>query len=409
MCSPSRSTSAPPSRSRRTRRRTRPGARARCPRRRRSRPRAGRSDGARRATATRTAGIDCRSLSSMGATLTRRGLQVEEGALAVEPAAVAGERARGADHAVARDDHRERVAAVGGAHRAAGAAGGRPRRRSPSSVAVPPYGIADTAAQTWRWNAVPRGGQREVELAQLAGEVGAQLVGRVEEQGVGRGAAVSPPNLTPLSPSAFRSSRSVPMGVSTRGYRRPSRSTAGPCSASWRRGRWRGWRRSRAGSYRRSVSLKNGGGRRVRETRGGRRAGGAGSGATRPTRTRRSSGCAACSTSTPTRPRSRRCSGPIRCSRRLCRSGPGSALPGRDGRLRAGGPGDRGAAGVGGGRADGARPAGAGTREEAGEGFRRDVLAEADPGGFPFPRARGAALVEVARLVAAGELRLDRS
>jgi AraC family transcriptional regulator of adaptative response / DNA-3-methyladenine glycosylase II len=34
-------------------------------------------------------------------------------------------------------------------------------------------------------------------------------------------------------------------------------------------------------------------------------------------------------------------------------------------------------------------------------------LAEADPASFPFPRARGAALVEVARLVASGELRLD--
>jgi AraC family transcriptional regulator of adaptative response / DNA-3-methyladenine glycosylase II len=38
---------------------------------------------------------------------------------------------------------------------------------------------------------------------------------------------------------------------------------------------------------------------------------------------------------------------------------------------------------------------------------RADILARADPGGFPFPRARGAALVEVARLVAAGELRLE--
>jgi AraC family transcriptional regulator, regulatory protein of adaptative response / DNA-3-methyladenine glycosylase II len=36
-----------------------------------------------------------------------------------------------------------------------------------------------------------------------------------------------------------------------------------------------------------------------------------------------------------------------------------------------------------------------------------EALAEADPGSFPFPRARGAALVEVARLVAAGELRLE--
>jgi AraC family transcriptional regulator of adaptative response / DNA-3-methyladenine glycosylase II len=40
-------------------------------------------------------------------------------------------------------------------------------------------------------------------------------------------------------------------------------------------------------------------------------------------------------------------------------------------------------------------------------GLSADVLAEADPGGFPFPRVRGAALVEVARLVAAGELRLE--
>ena len=40
-------------------------------------------------------------------------------------------------------------------------------------------------------------------------------------------------------------------------------------------------------------------------------------------------------------------------------------------------------------------------------GFLPAVLAEADPGGFPFPRARGVALVEVARLVAAGELRLE--
>ena len=40
-------------------------------------------------------------------------------------------------------------------------------------------------------------------------------------------------------------------------------------------------------------------------------------------------------------------------------------------------------------------------------GLPSDVLAEADPGGFPFPRARGAALVEVAGLVAAGELRLE--
>jgi AraC family transcriptional regulator, regulatory protein of adaptative response / DNA-3-methyladenine glycosylase II len=36
-----------------------------------------------------------------------------------------------------------------------------------------------------------------------------------------------------------------------------------------------------------------------------------------------------------------------------------------------------------------------------------ETLAEADPGGFPFPRTRAEALVAVARLAAAGELRLD--
>jgi AraC family transcriptional regulator, regulatory protein of adaptative response / DNA-3-methyladenine glycosylase II len=34
-------------------------------------------------------------------------------------------------------------------------------------------------------------------------------------------------------------------------------------------------------------------------------------------------------------------------------------------------------------------------------------LADADPSSFPFPRARGQALVDVARLVASGDLRLD--
>jgi AraC family transcriptional regulator of adaptative response / DNA-3-methyladenine glycosylase II len=40
-------------------------------------------------------------------------------------------------------------------------------------------------------------------------------------------------------------------------------------------------------------------------------------------------------------------------------------------------------------------------------GFDAVKLSEADPARFPFPRARGEALVEVARLVAAGELRLN--
>jgi AraC family transcriptional regulator, regulatory protein of adaptative response / DNA-3-methyladenine glycosylase II len=40
-------------------------------------------------------------------------------------------------------------------------------------------------------------------------------------------------------------------------------------------------------------------------------------------------------------------------------------------------------------------------------GLTAETLAEADPASFPFPRTRGAALVQVARLVAAGDLRLD--
>lgn len=40
-------------------------------------------------------------------------------------------------------------------------------------------------------------------------------------------------------------------------------------------------------------------------------------------------------------------------------------------------------------------------------GFTAEALADADPASFPFPRTRGVALVEVAQLVAAGELRLD--
>jgi AraC family transcriptional regulator, regulatory protein of adaptative response / DNA-3-methyladenine glycosylase II len=37
-----------------------------------------------------------------------------------------------------------------------------------------------------------------------------------------------------------------------------------------------------------------------------------------------------------------------------------------------------------------------------------EMLAESDPSRFPFPRARGEALVKLARLVASGELTLDR-
>src|SRR2546423_6701304 len=51
---------------------------------------------------------------------TDAGLEVQQRALAVEAAAEARERAVGADHAVARDDHRDRVAAVGEADGADG-------------------------------------------------------------------------------------------------------------------------------------------------------------------------------------------------------------------------------------------------------------------------------------------------
>src|SRR6478735_2079674 len=50
-------------------------------------------------------------------------LEVEEHALALEPAAEAREAAVGADHAVARDDHGDRVAAVRAADRPRAVAG----------------------------------------------------------------------------------------------------------------------------------------------------------------------------------------------------------------------------------------------------------------------------------------------
>src|SRR5690349_17841856 len=63
---------------------------------------------------TRPKGADSENSGSQDCQLAVA-LQVEQGSLAVEATAVAGEGAVGADHAVAGDDDRDRVAAVGGA------------------------------------------------------------------------------------------------------------------------------------------------------------------------------------------------------------------------------------------------------------------------------------------------------
>src|SRR5262245_9394602 len=47
-------------------------------------------------------------------------LMIEQPALAIEPAAVAGQRAVGADHAMAGNDNGNRISPIGGADRPAG-------------------------------------------------------------------------------------------------------------------------------------------------------------------------------------------------------------------------------------------------------------------------------------------------
>ena len=85
-------------------------------------------------------------------------LELEQRLLALEPAGVAGERAVGADHPVARDHDRDRVAAVGQPDRARGGVGlAEPVRdlavRRGLAVADP----AAAASQTRCWKSVPRG------------------------------------------------------------------------------------------------------------------------------------------------------------------------------------------------------------------------------------------------------------
>jgi len=101
--------------------------------------------------------------------------EVQEETLALQPAGVAGELAAPADDAVARDDHRERVAADGVAHparqrgvteRAGELAVGR---RLP--VGDPVDEVPDVPLER-----VARGGGRQVEARALTGEVLGELV-----------------------------------------------------------------------------------------------------------------------------------------------------------------------------------------------------------------------------------------
>ena len=181
------------------------------------------------------------------------------------------------------------------------------------------------------------------------------------------------------------------MGVSTLWIPATEPFDGGLCSASWRRGRWRVLEEVTGGSYRRSVSLKNGAGVVSVRPEARRRACGAGS--RRPGRRRRGGRAGA----PPVRPGRRpgrdrrRCSGPTRCSRRSCGSGPGLRLPGawtasswRSGRSWASRCRWRARGRCSAGWWEVRRMTG---RRAALPG--RDVLAEADPGVLPVPARAG--------------------
>jgi len=116
---------------------------------------------------------------------TGAAFEVEQVPLAFDAAAVAGEASGGADDAMARDDDADRVAAVGQADRA--------RRRGPADLLgelpvrdrLPirdlPQGRPDAALERG-----PVQGERQVELGQLAREIGRELLGGGRERLVGR-------------------------------------------------------------------------------------------------------------------------------------------------------------------------------------------------------------------------------
>jgi hypothetical protein len=107
--------------------------------------------------------------------------EVEQQALAVETAAVAGQGAGGADHPVAGEDDRDRVAAVGHADGPARAGTAEPGGELPVAGGV---AVGDVGEQLphlpLEAGAAERDG--EVEDGEVAGEVGVQLLDRARER-----------------------------------------------------------------------------------------------------------------------------------------------------------------------------------------------------------------------------------
>src|SRR4051794_10780632 len=103
-------------------------------------------------------------------------LEVEKDALAADLAAVAGHRPIGADHAMAGDHDRQRVAAVGGAD---GAAGGGPADRAGELAVARRLAVRDRE-QSRPHGALerrPARRERQVEARPLPGEVFGELRG----------------------------------------------------------------------------------------------------------------------------------------------------------------------------------------------------------------------------------------
>ena len=172
------------------------------------------------------------------------------------------------------------------------------------------------------------------------------------------------------------------------GFRQPSRSTGGLLLGFLGARAVAGVEEVTGGSYRRSVSLKNGAG--VVSVRPEAAAcARSWISRSRPTRTRRWRGSAACSTSTPTRARSHRCSASDPLLGPLVQKRPGLRLPGAvDGfelAVRA----------IVGQQVSvaGARTVLGGLVERYGrtgrDAFPEQAAPRSDPSSFPFPRARG--------------------
>ena len=271
--------------------------------------------------------IDRRLLSSMGRTLTPPRLQVEQRALALEAAAVAGQAARGPEHAVAGDDHGQRVAPVRGAHgparaRAAQRGGqrrvGRGRRRTGSPRRRPrrAAGILCRAA-----TAAARSSAARPRSRRGAAPRPRRAAGRRHARRPRRGSRRR------LRPCSSRDSHRVPIGVST--LLLPTiEPFDGGVAARVSRGARDG---GRGGGHRRDLSSHGppwrGGGRHRGTPRGrGALRATARRPATTRTTPRRAAG--ACSTWTPIRARSPAALGADPLLAPLVRRRPGLRVPG---------------------------------------------------------------------------------